>query len=107
MVQIGSDTTPGLLILRCDSGRGPTGTSPVNGSTSTWANTVALLSVAWLTNALKYRNVDAFGESCSWTYQRDSSSAFHSKVIWQPTTDSAGTDLSLYDLTKAAYANPL
>ena len=120
MVQIGNETTPGILIHKCNSGGSPTGTNPVNGSTSNWANTGALLkagvdgvkevdpniltsfhiakggdhtdgksalstSVSWLTNALKYTNVDAFGESCYWTYQGDSSSASHSKTIWQTT----------------------
>jgi arabinogalactan endo-1,4-beta-galactosidase len=120
MVQIGNETTPGILIHKCDSGGQPTGTNPVNGSTSNWANTGALLkagvdgvkevdpniltsfhiakggdhtdgtsalstSISWLTNALKYTNVDAFGESCYWTYQGDSSSASHSKMIWQTT----------------------
>jgi arabinogalactan endo-1,4-beta-galactosidase len=120
MVQIGNETTPGILIHRCDGGGKPTGTNPVNGSTSNWANTGALLkagvdgvkevdpkiltsfhiakggdhtdgksalstSVTWLTNALKYTPVDAFGESCYWTYQGDSSSASHSKMIWQTT----------------------
>ena len=120
MVQIGNETTPGILIHKCDSGGSPTGTNPVNGSTSNWANTGALLkagvdgvkevdpailtsfhiakggdhtdgksalstSVSWLTNALKYTPVDAFGESCYWTYQGDSSSASHSKTIWQTT----------------------
>ncbi|HVU34127.1 MAG TPA: glycosyl hydrolase 53 family protein [Opitutaceae bacterium] len=120
MVQIGNETTPGILIHKCDSSGSPTGTNPVNGSTSNWANTGALLkagvegvkevdptiltsfhiaqggdhvdgtsalskSVTWLSNALKYTTVDAFGESCYWTYQGDSSSASHSKMIWQTT----------------------
>ena len=120
MVQIGNETTPGILIHKCDSSGSPTGTNPVNGSTSNWANTGALLkagvdgvkevdptimtsfhiakggdhvdgtsalstSVSWLTNALKYTTVDAFGESCYWTYQGDASSASHSKMIWQTT----------------------
>jgi arabinogalactan endo-1,4-beta-galactosidase len=118
MVQIGNETTPGMLIHRCDSGGSPTGTNPVNGSTSNWANLGALLkagvdgvkevdpkiltsfhiakggdhtdgqaalstSVSWLTNALKYTPVDAFGESCYQTYQGDKSSASHSKMIWE------------------------
>lgn len=40
-------------------------------------------SVTWLTNALKYTPVDAFGESCYHTYQGDKSSAVNSKRIWQ------------------------
>ena len=120
MVQIGNETTPGILIHQCDADGSPTGTNPVNGSTSNWPNTGALLkagvdgvkevdstimtafhidrggdhtdgkaalstSVSWLANALKYTSVDAFGESCYWTYQGDSSSASHSKMIWQTT----------------------
>jgi arabinogalactan endo-1,4-beta-galactosidase len=120
MVQIGNETTPGMLIHRCDSGGSPTGSNPVSGSTSNWANLGALLkagvgavrevdpkiltsfhiakggdhndgtsalstSVNWLTNALKYTTVDAFGESCYDTYQGDASSASHSKMIWQTT----------------------
>jgi arabinogalactan endo-1,4-beta-galactosidase len=120
MVQIGNETTPGMLIHRCDSGGSPTGTNPVTGSTSNWANLGALLkagvngvkevdpkilvsfhiakggdhtdgtsalstSVSWLTNALKYTSVDAFGESCYQTFQGDASSASHSKTIWQTT----------------------
>jgi arabinogalactan endo-1,4-beta-galactosidase len=120
MVQIGNETTPGILIHQCNTDGSPTGTNPVNGSTSNWANTGALLkagvdgvkevdptimtsfhidrggdhtdgktalstSVSWLTNALKYTSVDAFGESCYWTYQGDSTSASHSKMIWQTT----------------------
>ena len=120
MVQIGNETTPGMLIHRCDSGGSPTGTNSVSGSTSNWANLGALLkagvgavkevdpkiltsfhiakggdhndgtsalstSVNWLTNALKYTTVDAFGESCYDTYQGDANSASHSKMIWQTT----------------------
>ncbi|MBN2036829.1 MAG: glycosyl hydrolase 53 family protein, partial [Chitinispirillaceae bacterium] len=120
MVQIGNETAPGMLIHRCDSRGEPTGTNPVNGSTSNWANLGALLkagvdavnevdstimtsfhiakggdhtdgksalstSVNWLTNALKYTKVDAFGESCYATYQGDKNSASHSKEIWQTT----------------------
>lgn len=118
LVQIGNETTPGMLIHRCDSGGSPTGNNPVTGSTSNWANLGALLkagvngvkevdpkiltsfhiakggdhtdgksalstSVDWLTNALKYTPVDAFGESCYQTYQGDASSASKSKGIWQ------------------------
>jgi arabinogalactan endo-1,4-beta-galactosidase len=118
MVQIGNETTPGMLIHRCDGSGSPTGTNPVNGSTSNWANLGALLkagvqgvkevdskilvsfhiakggdhtdgksalstSVNWLTNALKYTAVDAFGESCYQTYQGDAKSASKSKTIWQ------------------------
>ncbi|MBN1760526.1 MAG: glycosyl hydrolase 53 family protein, partial [Chitinispirillaceae bacterium] len=118
MVQIGNETTPGMLIHRCDSRGEPTSTNPVNGKTSNWDNLGALLkagvdavnevdstimtsfhiakggdhtdgksalstSVTWLTNALKYTSVDAFGESCYATYQGDKNSATNSKRIWQ------------------------
>lgn len=118
MVQIGNETTPGMLIHRCDGGGQPTGDNPITGRTSNWANLGALLkagvdavkavdpkiltsfhiakggdhtdgssalstSVNWLTNALKYTSVDAFGESCYQTYQGDANSASHSKTIWQ------------------------
>jgi arabinogalactan endo-1,4-beta-galactosidase len=43
MVQIGNETTPGMLLHRCDSGGQPTGDNPVNGSTSNWANLGTLL----------------------------------------------------------------
>ncbi|HVY25649.1 MAG TPA: glycosyl hydrolase 53 family protein [Polyangiaceae bacterium] len=120
MVQIGNETTPGLLIHRCDGSGKPTGSNPVSGSTSNWANLGPLLkagvdgvkevdskilvafhiakggdhtdgssalqtSVTWLTNALKYTPVDAFGESCYQTYQGDESSTTKTKTIWQNT----------------------
>jgi arabinogalactan endo-1,4-beta-galactosidase len=43
MVQIGNETTPGMLIHRCDSGGQPTGNNPVTGSTSNWTNLGMLL----------------------------------------------------------------
>lgn len=123
MVQIGNETTPGLLIHRCDSGGQPTGTNPVNGSTSNWVNLGALLkagvdgvkevdsailvsfhidrggdeggsatttgalntSLNWLTNALKYTSVDAFGESTYQRYQGDLNSAANTQATWQKT----------------------
>jgi arabinogalactan endo-1,4-beta-galactosidase len=118
MVAIGNETTPGMLIHRCDSRGQPTGDNPVNGKTSNWSNLGALLkagveavkgvdptiitsfhiakggdhtdgkgalntSVTWLGNALKYTQVDAFGESCYHTYQGDKNSASKTKMIWQ------------------------
>jgi arabinogalactan endo-1,4-beta-galactosidase len=118
MVAIGNETTPGMCIHKCGAGGQPSGTNPVNGSTSNWANLGALLkagvdatrevdptiitsfhiakggdhtdgkgalstSVTWLTNALKYTPVDAFGESCYFSYQGDKNSATNSKRIWQ------------------------
>jgi arabinogalactan endo-1,4-beta-galactosidase len=38
MVQIGNETTPGMLLHRCDSGGLPTGSNPVTGSLSNWTN---------------------------------------------------------------------
>ncbi|HEV8550234.1 MAG TPA: glycosyl hydrolase 53 family protein, partial [Polyangiaceae bacterium] len=43
MVQIGNETTPGMLLHRCDGGGQPTGTNSVNGSTSNWKNLGLLL----------------------------------------------------------------
>jgi arabinogalactan endo-1,4-beta-galactosidase len=43
MVQIGNETTPGMLMHRCDSGGQPTGSNPVTGNTSNWDNLGALL----------------------------------------------------------------
>jgi arabinogalactan endo-1,4-beta-galactosidase len=43
MVQIGNETTPGMLLHRCDSGGQPTGSNPITGSTSNWANLGMLL----------------------------------------------------------------
>lgn len=42
MVQIGNETTPGMLLHVCDSGGQPTGSNGVTGSTSNWANLGAL-----------------------------------------------------------------
>jgi arabinogalactan endo-1,4-beta-galactosidase len=38
MVQIGNETTPGMLLHVCDSGGQPTGTAKVTGSASNWTN---------------------------------------------------------------------
>jgi arabinogalactan endo-1,4-beta-galactosidase len=38
MVQIGNETTPGMLLHVCDSGGQPTGSNKVTGSTSNWTN---------------------------------------------------------------------
>jgi arabinogalactan endo-1,4-beta-galactosidase len=43
MVQIGNEITPGMLLHRCDSAGLPTGTNPVTGNISSWANLGALL----------------------------------------------------------------
>ncbi len=43
MVQIGNETTPGMLIHVCDSGGQPTGNNKITGSTSNWTNLGSLL----------------------------------------------------------------
>ena len=43
MVQIGNETTPGMLLHVCDSGGQPTGGNKITGSTSNWSNLGALL----------------------------------------------------------------
>ena len=42
MVQIGNETTPGMLIHVCDSSGSPTGNNQITGSTSNWTNLGAL-----------------------------------------------------------------
>jgi arabinogalactan endo-1,4-beta-galactosidase len=42
MVQIGNETTPGMLLHVCDSNGQPTGNNQVTGSTSNWSNLGAL-----------------------------------------------------------------
>lgn len=122
MVQIGNETTPGMLLHRCDDSGQPTGANPVAGSTADWPSLGALLkagvqgvkevdptilvafhidrggdkagttpgnalafSTDWLTNALKYTDVDAFGESCYQRYQGDPDSTANTKATWQRT----------------------
>lgn len=51
MVQIGNEITPGMDIHDCNTDGTPTGTSPVNGSISNWANLGALLRAG--SNAVK------------------------------------------------------
>jgi arabinogalactan endo-1,4-beta-galactosidase len=43
MVQIGNETTPGMLLNVCNSGGTPTGNNQVTGSTSNWTNLGMLL----------------------------------------------------------------
>lgn len=54
MVQIGNETTPGMLLHRCDGDGLPTGDNPVTGSTANWANLGALLKAG----AQAVRDVD-------------------------------------------------
>ncbi len=118
MVQVGNETTHGMLIHRCDGSGEPSGNNPISGSTSNWDNLGTLLkagvdgvkeadsgilvsfhidkggdhngggsalqtSIDWLTNALKYTPVDAFGESCYQSYQGDANSTSNTKATWQ------------------------
>ena len=98
MVQVGNETTPGMLIHTCDSGGQPTGTFRITGSISNWTNLGALLKAgsdavkevdpgikvslhidrgnAFATSRDYIRNAqmqgvvfDAFGESCYTAYQ--------------------------------------
>jgi arabinogalactan endo-1,4-beta-galactosidase len=98
MVQIGNETTPGMLIHKCDSGGLPTGTNAVTGSISNWTNLGKLFkagvagvkevdptilvslhidrgdelpaSRSYIMNARNQGVVfDAFGESCYTAYQ--------------------------------------
>ena len=114
MVQIGNETTPGMCIHQCDSGGQPTGTNPVNGSTSNWTNLGKLLKAG----ATAVQEVDsaivislhidrgdeyastksyidkaaaqgvpftAFGESCYQKYQGDPNSTTNTKNGWTST----------------------
>jgi arabinogalactan endo-1,4-beta-galactosidase len=98
MVQVGNETTPGMLIHRCDSAGHPTGENPITGKTSNWTNLGALFkagvqgvrdvdptivvalhidrgddlaaSKSYITNAQNQGvHIDAFGESCYTSYQ--------------------------------------
>jgi arabinogalactan endo-1,4-beta-galactosidase len=115
MVQIGNETTPGMLLDLCDSGGQPTTqTPPVTGSTSNWTNLGMLLKAGiqgvkdvdtgilisfhidrgnaysttknWIDNATKQGAVsDAFGESCYQSYQGDTNSVATTQNGWQTT----------------------
>jgi arabinogalactan endo-1,4-beta-galactosidase len=98
MVQIGNETTPGMLIHRCDSGGQPTGENPITGKISNWTNLGSLFkagvqgvkdvdtgilvalhidrgddlagSKSYITSAQNQGvHFDAFGESCYTSYQ--------------------------------------
>lgn len=114
MVQIGNETTPGMLIHRCDSGGQPQGNNPITGSTSNWNNLGALLragaqavldvdpgiivslhidrgdsfssSKNWIDNALDQEvPFTAFGESCYQRYQGDPNSVPNTVDGWTTT----------------------
>ena len=129
VVQVGNETTPGMLIHICDSTGTPTSTNSVNGSVSNWANLAGFLnagikgvhdvdpsikimlhierggdgtaSVNWINNALT-RNVvfDVFGESTYVAYQGQPS-------VWQSTFNTlVGTSaLSALKFASAEYNN--
>jgi arabinogalactan endo-1,4-beta-galactosidase len=98
MVQVGNETTPGMLLHRCDSGGQPTGSNPVAGSVSNWTNLGLLMKAGsdgvkevdpnilvmlhidkggtfntsrdYITNAKAQGVVfEVFGESCYTAYQ--------------------------------------
>ena len=98
MVQIGNETTPGMLIHRCDSGGHPTGENPITGKISNWTSLGSLFkagvqgvkdvdgtilialhidrgddlagSKSYITSAQDQGvHFDAFGESCYTAYQ--------------------------------------
>lgn len=121
MVQIGNETTPGMLIHRCDSAGQPTGNNPVTGSTSNWTNLGKLLkagatavgevdpsiivslhidrgdefaaSKSYIDNARKQGvPFTAFGESCYQRYQGDPNDPVATKAGWTSTfTELAST----------------
>ena len=135
MVQIGNETTPGMLIHRCDSGGQPTGNNPITGSTSNWTNLGALLKAgvqgvrdvdtgifisfhidrgnsfsatkSWIDNVVKQGiSFDAFGESCYQQYQGDPNSTSNTVNGW---TSAFGSMASTYPNIKffAAEYGPL
>ena len=114
MVQIGNETTPGMLLHKCDSGGQPTGSNAVTGSTSNWGNLGMLLKAGvagvkevdasivislhidrgnafattknWIDNAVKQGvTFDAFGESCYQRYQGDPNSVSATLDGWTTT----------------------
>jgi arabinogalactan endo-1,4-beta-galactosidase len=125
MVQIGNETTPGMLIHRCDSGGQPTGNNPITGSISSWTNLGTLLKAGvqgvkdvdssilislhidrgndlassrnYITNAQNQGvKFDAFGESCYTAYQGQPSA-------WQSTFSSLATQFPSLKLFIAEY----
>jgi len=125
MVQIGNETTPGMLLHRCDSGGQPTGNNPITGSTSNWTNLGTLFkagvqgvkdvdpsilislhidrgndlnsSRSYITNAQNQGvKFDAFGESCYTAYQGQPSA-------WQTTFNSLSTAFPALKLFIAEY----
>lgn len=125
MVQIGNETTPGMLLHRCDSGGQPTGSNPVTGSISNWTNLGTLFkagvqgvkdvdptilislhidqgdsystSRTYITNAQNQGvKFDAFGESCYTAYQGQPSG-------WQSTFTQLATAFPSLKLFIAEY----
>jgi arabinogalactan endo-1,4-beta-galactosidase len=125
MVQIGNETTPGMLLHRCDSGGQPTGSNPITGSTSNWTNlgtlfkagiqgvkdvdTSILISLHidrgndynssrnYINNAQNQGvKFDAFGESCYTAYQGQPSA-------WQSTFTQLSTAFPNLKLFIAEY----
>jgi arabinogalactan endo-1,4-beta-galactosidase len=125
MVQIGNETTPGMLLHRCDSGGQPTGNNPITGSTSNWTNlgtlfkagvqgvkdvdTSILISLHidrgndynssrnYINNAQNQGvKFDAFGESCYTAYQGQPSA-------WQSTFTQLATAFPNLKLFIAEY----
>ena len=114
MVQIGNETTPGMLLQVCDSGGQPTGNNQVTGSTSNWANLGTLFKAGiqgvkdvntgilislhidrgndyassrnYINNAQNQGvKFDAFGESCYQKYQGDPTSDTNTVNGWTTT----------------------
>jgi arabinogalactan endo-1,4-beta-galactosidase len=115
MVQIGNETTPGMLLHVCDARGQVTGNNPVQGAATTagWPNLGALLKAGvagvkevdpgilisfhidrghsfsaskyWIDNAIRYAAFDAFGESCYQQYQGDINSIPNTVNGWTTT----------------------
>jgi arabinogalactan endo-1,4-beta-galactosidase len=115
MVQIGNETTPGMLLHHCDAGGAPlTGAVAITGSTGNWINLGKLLNAGaagvkevdanilislhidrgnsfsaskyWIDNATQQKvPFDAFGESCYQTYQGDANSTANTVTGWTST----------------------
>jgi arabinogalactan endo-1,4-beta-galactosidase len=115
MVQIGNETTPGMLLHHCDSGGQPNTDKPaITGSTGNWTNLGKLLNAgiagvkevdagivvsfhidrgnaygttkSWIDAAVKQgATPEAFGESCYQKYQGDPNSKPNTVNGWTTT----------------------